>query len=387
MLTIIPLTAFIPLFLAVNTLTASSHRHEERDGFVEIEAENFCDQTLDEVRRWSIVRPDTVLENLGDPDENHAESASGKAYIELLPDTRVTHGDKLIPGENFSNTPGVMAVLSYTVKFNTPGRYWVWASAYSTGSEDNGLHVGLNGTWPESGQRLQWCEGKHQWTWSSAQRVEHNHCGFPKTIFLDVPSAGVHTLQISMREDGTEIDRLILVNDRAFSPEGYNLPDPEIPFQARNLPNGTYQFGFDAFALPGRIPFYKDRARGAFAIAANLKDHRKGFAIARSTFEGKAGHYSLQLIALRELDGECEYRIHVNDQPIASFTNATTHIDYLPQRHQTGVIALKPGDSITVEANAHTNGKIPEGDETAWARGRWQRLLAVPHQPPAAESH
>jgi hypothetical protein len=376
---IIPPIAHIALSLVfASSLTATTHRHEERDGFLEFEAEDFCSQTLDAVRKWYVIRPDTVLQGLQDPDENHAASASGQAYIECLPDTRVTHDDKLIRGENFANAPGQMAVLSYTVKFNTPGRYWVWASAYSTGTEDNGLHVGLNGTWPESGQRLQWCNGKHQWTWSSAQRVEHNHCGFPKTVFLDVPSAGVHTFQISMREDGTEIDRFILVNDRAFDPEGYEPPDPEFPFRARTLQNGSYQLGFDTFALPGRIPYYKDHARGAYAIAANIKDHRKGFAIAESTFDGKEGNYILQLDALRELDGECQYRILLNGELIAQFTNATTNIDYLPERHRSDVIKLKPGDLIAVESMAHTNGKIPEGDETAWARGRWQRLLAIP---------
>jgi len=60
-----------------------------------------------------------------------------------------------------------MAVLTYNVHFSTPGRYYVWARAYSTGSEDNGLHVGLNGDWPASGQRMQWCQGKNNWRWES----------------------------------------------------------------------------------------------------------------------------------------------------------------------------------------------------------------------------
>ena len=34
----------------------------------------------------------------------------------------------------------------------------------------------------ESGERMQWCKGKNKWTWSSAQRVEENHCGTPQTI-------------------------------------------------------------------------------------------------------------------------------------------------------------------------------------------------------------
>lgn len=70
------------------------------------------------------------------------------------------------------------------MKINTPGAYFIWVRAFSTGPEDNGLHVGVNGEWPESRQRIQLCKGKHEWAWSSAQRVPKNHCGVPQTITL-----------------------------------------------------------------------------------------------------------------------------------------------------------------------------------------------------------
>ena len=31
--------------------------------------------------------------------------------------------------------------------------------------------MGLDGKWPKSGQRLQWCEGKRSWQWESKQRT------------------------------------------------------------------------------------------------------------------------------------------------------------------------------------------------------------------------
>ena len=45
--------------------------------------------------------------------------------MELLPDTRRSHGDKLIPGENFTEERGTMAVLSYRVNVPAAGRYYV----------------------------------------------------------------------------------------------------------------------------------------------------------------------------------------------------------------------------------------------------------------------
>ena len=135
-----------------------------------------------------------------------------------MPDTRADHDQPLKPGENFSDQPG-LCTLTYPVHFAAPGRYYVWVRAHSTGDEDNSLHVGLNGTWPASGQRLQWCDGKNTWKWESKQRVPENHCGIPHAIYLDVATAGDHTVQFSMREDGFEFDAFLLTTDRDFVPK------------------------------------------------------------------------------------------------------------------------------------------------------------------------
>jgi hypothetical protein len=108
--------------------------------------------------------------------------------------------------------------------FNTPGRYYVWVKAYSTGTEDNGVHVGLNGGWPDSGQRMQWCEGKHTWHWESKQRTPQQHCGVPHLIYLDIDKSGVHEIQFSMREDGFEMDMWLMTTDMNFNPREATLP-------------------------------------------------------------------------------------------------------------------------------------------------------------------
>jgi hypothetical protein len=180
-------------------------------GAVYQEAESFRSQTSDEVRKWVVIDKNST--------EKAVQQAGGNAYVHCLPDTRVTHDDKLIKGTNFSDKAGQMAVLTYPIKFKKPGRYYVWVRAYSTGSEDNGVHVGLNGTWPESGQRVQWCEGKNKWTWSGSQRTVEVHCGVPHLIYLDVPKAGTHDVQFSMREDGFRMDAFLLTLDREYVPE------------------------------------------------------------------------------------------------------------------------------------------------------------------------
>lgn len=182
---------------------------------ITVDAEQYAVQEKDSVRRWILLTA-THASTAGADTPFHP-GAWDNAYMKVLPDTRRTHADKLIAGENFSSTPGELAVLHYRVRIPAAGRYYVWVRAYSTGTEDNGIHVGLNGEWPESGRRMQWCEGKNTWRWESRQRTEANHCGESGKIWLDVPSAGWHRVSFSMREDGFEFDRFTLTTNPAFA--------------------------------------------------------------------------------------------------------------------------------------------------------------------------
>jgi hypothetical protein len=205
---------------------------EEKEGIVVVEAELFYKQTLTEIRQWYITSSGKLPSVTPNPDPEHIAGASGNAYIEILPDTRVTPKDKLIkledPGMteetlktvNFTDIPGKLAILHYKVKINQPGRYYVWVRCYSSGPEDNSLHVGFNNSWPEHGQRMQWCDGKNEWTWASKQRTEKEHCGVPKEIYLDIDKAGINEIQFSIREDGFEMDKFILTNSIDYIPEG-----------------------------------------------------------------------------------------------------------------------------------------------------------------------
>lgn len=183
---------------------------------IKVEAEHFFRQSKDEVRKWHVIKESEINE---DEASSHTSTASGSSYVKILPDTRVTHDDKLIHSENFSNVAGEMSILHYKVNIPKAGKYYVWARAYSSGSEDNGIHVGLNGDWPVSGQRMQWCEGKNKWTWESKQRTANVHCGEPYLIYLEIDKPGEHEITFSMREDGFEFDAFILATDKDYQPE------------------------------------------------------------------------------------------------------------------------------------------------------------------------
>ena len=383
-----PLT--LGLFALSPLLNGNILNYVENDGIVSVEAEHFVAQSNDSIRKWYVTKADTLAPDFADPDGNHASSASEGAYIEILPDNRTNHDEVLIrytdeeTDANFSPIPGNMGVLSYPVYFNNAGLYVFWARAFSTGPEDNGLHVGIDGTWPESSSRVQLCPGKHQWTWSSAQRRETNHCGVPKTILLSVPNPGMHTIMLSMREDGFELDKFILTKDFDFTPEGESLPASirEERESSRgniftNIPPFDYQLNATTnfFPVDGSVPYYIDKKNKALAINAADKKNRESFSAAINHFKFKPAKYRVTLVTLTETDGESEYQVSINGKSLGRFKNPETKNDYEEIKFDCGVIAIEANAEIKVEFNAVTNGKIPENNETAFSRGRWRGLI------------
>jgi hypothetical protein len=405
---------------------------EEQDGLVAVEAEHFYQQTLTGTRAWYLTSPSHIPDISPDGDPPHLEGASGGAYVECLPDTRRTHADPLIHGENFSNQPGRLAILHYRIHFNTPGRYYVWARAYSTGTEDNGLHVGLNGKWPASGQRMQWCEGKGSWRWESKQRTEEEHCGVPHGIYLDIPTAGEQEIQFSMREDGFEFDKFILTTNRDFPrpedvgpptrirgalssetvPAAVAAPAPDRqrpdgpvrkPFPAhwgeppqiqtmdyRPLPGG-YGFGSSTLAswIGWNLTVDEAKAKGLVLEAKDFPiestgyylDQRKWLAInpdqrkaaqTQMPFPFPSGRYDVILLAVGEDDGRSTYEVSVNDRKIGEFIcplSDTMYEEGPRFSKRWNEIEINTGDLITVRSQIGSN------NDQEFSRARWSRLI------------
>ncbi len=131
---------------------------------------------------------------------------------------------------------------------------------------------------------------------------------------------------------------------------------------------------YQSIEVEGFVNPYVDKNRKAIAINAGKFKNQYGAAI--YTFNGKPGKYNLQLNALAELDGESNYRIAINENLLAGSKKnpqifGTGQPDYTPVAHVWKNVQLKKGDTIRVEFSSETNGKIPEGDITAYSRGRF----------------
>jgi len=382
---------------------------EEKNGIVAVEAELFYKQLNTENRRWYITSKDNQPTVTPNPDPGHVAGASGNAHIEILPDTRVTPNDKLIkledPGMtdeilktvNFTDIPGKIAVLSYKVKINKPGRYYVWVRCYSSGPEDNSLHVGFNNTWPEHGKRMQWCDGKNTWTWASAQRTEAAHCGVPKEIYLDIDKAGIHDIQFSMREDGFDMDKFILTDNIDYIPEGEG---PEMKIASGNLPAAFPKVAVVAPIEPTAAPQSKltyfeqltQTVAGNLALKATqfpvegtkfyvdknwlaINPDINREATTTTSFPYESGSYDMVFAGVGENDGQSVFQVLVNGKEVGKYAAPLSKSSFEEGSQYNDLwegISIKKGDKITV------NSKTGSKDGVENSRGRWAGIIFAP---------
>jgi hypothetical protein len=352
---------------------------EEKDGFVSVETEHFFKQELTDVRAWYLTTDEKQAGLKPDHDPNHAATASGGAYLEILPDTRKNHGEKLIQGENFINQPGKLAVISYKVHFNTPGKYFVWARVYPTGTEDNGMHVGIDGTWPESGQRLQF-GGKKRWMWDSRQRTEKVHTGVRGLMFLEVEKAGEHTISFSMREDGFEFDQWLMTTDPEFkigeeaAPtskiKAGKLPtafEPVIAAPAAANTNATPTLGIAEF--PELKNYYVDKDKW---LAIDPEAHKS--ATASGSWPFRDGRFNLTLHAVGENDGSSTYTISVEGEKIGDFECPLAEDTY-----EEGAKFTKTFTDILISkaSRIEVTSNVKSADGKEFSRARWSKITVA----------
>ena len=160
----------------------------DRDGLVVIEAEHFTRKVAaPDGHEWKL---DTGRKGYG-----------GTGAMKALPDRRVQHD-----GDIAAHSPR----MDYAIEFARKGRHWIWVRGFGSNPNTDSIHVGLDlepGDW---GRNVQTGSGKYVW-------MKH-----PRPF--DVPAAGVHTLSIWMREDGTMVDRILLTPMPNFKIEGQQDP-------------------------------------------------------------------------------------------------------------------------------------------------------------------
>ena len=161
---------------------------QNTESLLTLEAEHFTTSRANGSHRWKIV-------------QKHG-AVNGAA---VLADPNA--------GKLFKN-PRTAPMLSYSLNFPQPGTYHVWLRGRgdTIGGEgkNDSVYVGLNSKVSLASVVQNFPAA---WSWTSQKRPSG-------VATLQVPSSGVHTLTLWMREDGVLIDKIVLAKSADFTPSG-----------------------------------------------------------------------------------------------------------------------------------------------------------------------
>jgi hypothetical protein len=140
--------------------------------------------------------------------QESGSSYSGGAYMLASPDNSSADG-----------TPTGNTDIVYNVKFQTTGIYYVWVRGYGPNGNGDTVNAGIDGTIPGTSDNMgNWGTSV---TWRKATKD-----GPVATI--SVPSAGIHTFHLWMREDGFRADKILLTTNANLStPSGTGPAESE----------------------------------------------------------------------------------------------------------------------------------------------------------------
>jgi hypothetical protein len=146
------------------------------------------------------------------PDPQYAkiwiEAEDGDIYapMEIADNAEASEGSYIwVPYGAGSN-----GYAEYTFEFQTTGDYLIWGRVISNDNASNSFYVSVDG-----GSDITWHTkqgGQETWTWDVVKDASN-----PLVVHFE---AGMHSLTIKQRENGTKIDRILITNDMDYVPEG-----------------------------------------------------------------------------------------------------------------------------------------------------------------------
>ncbi|MEL6652015.1 MAG: PKD domain-containing protein, partial [Bacteroidota bacterium] len=209
--------------------------------------------------------------------------------------------------------------LDYDVYFDTPGIYNLYVRSSAPSGNDDSFHAGLDGQAVTNQTGI----GMHRvgdWAW--AQSANNGI-----QVQLDVQSTGQHTINLWMREDGVQIDKLVLTTSSATpngqgpaqsitgscgNGPGNQIPEAQISSSAINgIAPLTINFdGLSSTDAEGPIASYAWDFGDGTTATGSIQDH---------TF-AQAGLYTVSLTVTDQggLSDTDEIQIQVNPDPNAA---------------------------------------------------------------------
>jgi uncharacterized repeat protein (TIGR02543 family) len=148
--------------------------------------------------------------------------ASGSSVMEALPNSGVNVGDD-IDGPR----------MDYRIHFYTTGIYYVHLRMPTLGGGDNSVQVGQNGI-------LRFTNSDNSygaWKWITLD-------GGDSTMYIGVSAPGVYNFNIWMREDGVQVDKIVLTTDPDYTLADDDTGPAESPVESGTLYTLTVTSGW-----------------------------------------------------------------------------------------------------------------------------------------------
>jgi hypothetical protein len=117
------------------------------------------------------------------------------------------------PGGGAGNDTGYVENsprLDYEVNFAKSGIHYIWIRGYGQDGNSDSCHAGINGEDVQSAYRF--------WSFTTSYTWLNVTDSDPPRRYVEVPSAGVHTINVWMREDACIVDKIVLTTNPDYTP-------------------------------------------------------------------------------------------------------------------------------------------------------------------------
>jgi len=161
---------------------------EGSDGIVSIEAEHYANNAPQGGHQWTFVTSPCDY--------------SDEGVMEATPDSGTNQDTGYA-----ANSPR----LDFLVDFVKTGTHYVWVRGYGKDDSADSCHAGLDGQEISTCDRIQNFITFYTW---------HKETMDGPDATFNVTTAGIHTFNIWMREDGFVIDKIVLTTDISYTPVG-----------------------------------------------------------------------------------------------------------------------------------------------------------------------
>ena len=182
------------LFQAVSAQAAI---YLEEDGLLVIEAEHYAYKEGDGLHYWEFM------------DNTQMQDVRGDGFMIALPDLNTPDG-----GSEFINgLPGQAPLMRYDFQIVNPGTYTLYTRATGYDGHEDSVYITLDNRGDYFNQSVPQTDiGSFAGTWDY-QALPNDPGTGPQEPMEFTLDAGMHSLCVSMRQDGTMIDTLALTMD------------------------------------------------------------------------------------------------------------------------------------------------------------------------------